>query len=602
MSAPWRGRDAVFVALASAVGGGLVRALGLGAAYLFFDRYVHQAPRVVWTAPVSLLLLIAPVAVVAWLLGARIRALRTFPGFLAAVAWLPATSVALDVPGLHPLSALAIGIGLGVVAGRIARRWPDAILRLVRGLAVGLTGATLIAGVAVEALPRIREARARSTLPAARAGAPNVLLIILDTVRAMSLSAYGLDRPTSPNLTQLASRGVRFAEAYSPAPWTLPSHESIMTGRWAFEVARGWDHPMTDQYPTLAEVLTSRGFVTAGFTGNLANTSSTSGLARGFQHYEDYPISFPEIVRASALGARLTSIPWLLRLIHRENGIARKSGTRVSAEFLHWLDHKGPRPFFVFLNFFDAHDPYEAPAHYDSLLKVPSSLRRPDLAQLRWTGWDSAQVEHQLRAYEAAIAATDAEVGRLLAELERRGALANTLVIVTADHGEEFYEHELMRHGNSLYRPSVQVPLILSAPSGLPRGVTVTTPVSLRDLAATIAAFTGNGDAGPFPGQSLLTRFGPNADSLPDPIVVHVTGEASQPASFPVHWGPLFGVLDDGFWYFVDRRGHEELYENSDYLQRRNLSTDATEAPTLADLRARLGQLTQGASLARPRQ
>ena len=118
--------------------------------------------------------------------------------------------------------------------------------------------------------------------------APNVLLIVLDTVRADHLSLYGYRRPTSPTLERLARRGVRFDEARATAPWTLPSHASLFTGRWPHELGVKWLTPWRGNDPTLAEYLGSRGYATAGFVANTLYCSYDSGLGRGFTRYDDY--------------------------------------------------------------------------------------------------------------------------------------------------------------------------------------------------------------------------------------------------------------------------------------------------------------------------
>ena len=120
------------------------------------------------------------------------------------------------------------------------------------------------------------------------AGSPNVLLIVLDTVRADHLSLYGYPRPTTPNLERLARRGIRFDQARAAAPWTLASHANMFTGRWPHELAVEWMRPLRGDVPTLAEYLGSLGYATAGFAGNTFYCSYDSGLDRGFTHYEDY--------------------------------------------------------------------------------------------------------------------------------------------------------------------------------------------------------------------------------------------------------------------------------------------------------------------------
>ena len=118
---------------------------------------------------------------------------------------------------------------------------------------------------------------------------PNILFIVLDTVRADRLSLYGYERPTTPNLKRLSQRGVRFDNARATAPWTLASHASMFTGHWPHEVGAGsWMTPLRGNLPTLAEYVGAHGYATAGFIANVVYCSQESGLARGFTHYEDY--------------------------------------------------------------------------------------------------------------------------------------------------------------------------------------------------------------------------------------------------------------------------------------------------------------------------
>ena len=136
--------------------------------------------------------------------------------------------------------------------------------------------------------------------------APNILLIVLDTVRADHLRIYGYDRDTTPNLARLASRGVRFDRAHSAASWTLPSHATMLTGRWPHELSVGRLGWLDATYPTLAEFLRDRGYSTGGFVANQFFCGHESGLSRGFDTYRDFPVTPAEVFRASSLG-------WFLR-------------------------------------------------------------------------------------------------------------------------------------------------------------------------------------------------------------------------------------------------------------------------------------------------
>ena len=192
---------------------------------------------------------------------------------------------------------------------------------------------------------------------------PNVLLLVMDTVRADRLSLHGYKRDTTPNLVRLARKGVRFDQARSTAPWTLPSHASMFTGRWPHQTGVSEDRPLDATHPTLAEFLSDRGYLTAGFVGNTYFCNSWFGLGRGFAHYEDFydedlVISITETLRCSALGRCLLRIASLPLGVERR----RKDAAAVNHDFLDWLSEQDKeRPFFAFLNFFDAHTPYLLP-------------------------------------------------------------------------------------------------------------------------------------------------------------------------------------------------------------------------------------------------
>ena len=173
------------------------------------------------------------------------------------------------------------------------------------------------------------------------------------------------------------------------------------------------------------------------------------------------------------------------------------------------------------------------------------------------------------RAYEAAIAAQDSHLRELFDGLESRGRMSKTLIIVTSDHGEEFYEHRLMRHGNSLYNAAVHVPLVVAMADQLRGGTVVSTPVSVRSIATTIAAVTGTVERDQFDGPNLLEiAEGAQGES----VFMSVDEAPNQPPSFPVHHGPLFAVIEDGYKYIVDRRGVEQLFALADKDERTNLA------------------------------
>jgi arylsulfatase A-like enzyme len=234
-------------------------------------------------------------------------------------------------------------------------------------LGLALLPAGWIAGV--EGVKQWRE----TGRPLPPAGAPNVLLIVLDTVRADHLSVYGYPRGTTPTLERLAARGIRFDEARAPAPWTLASHASFFTGRWPHELGVQWLTPWQGNFPTLAEYLGARGYATAGFVANAGYCSYETGLARGFTHYEDYVLARLGSLRTAGLvdAAVKTfgelTLPLDQGRLHSPRDVVgdwffsgeRKRAEQINRDFLDWFARRREpgRPVFVFLNYLDTHTP-----------------------------------------------------------------------------------------------------------------------------------------------------------------------------------------------------------------------------------------------------
>jgi arylsulfatase A-like enzyme len=449
---------------------------------------------------------------------------------------------------------------------------------------------------------RFSERRAVARLAKPRRNTPNVLLIVLDTVRADHLSLHGYNRATSPNLERLAQGGVRFDSARATAPWTLPAHASMFTGRWSHELFSGAQQPMTATYPTLAEFLHDRGYETAGFVANTYYCNSWFGLDRGFIHYEDHfdgdtVVSPAAILRCSELGKRLLGVVgWAM-----DNPLVRKDAARINRELLEWLAHRRhDRPFFAFLNYIDAHDPYVVPAGFDRHFGVkPESPA--DLAALlnfhqadktKWSARDAALIHD---AYDDCLAALDGRLGRLFNLLRDLKVLDNTLVVVTADHGESLGEHRLYGHAMSLYQPELHVPLIIVGPSGVPKGRVVRETVSLRDLPATVVDRLGFASESPFPGHPLASFWDP-AGTRKRPAVDPVLSETSigakptDPKSHvPALRGPMRSLAAGRNVYIRSGKGEEELYDlESDPHETRNLASSPEARSVLEQFRAGL--------------
>ena len=538
---------------------GLLEAVYLIVRDRVFGKHIGLGPDLIWMAPVTDLLWFGALAVpmillVLWLWPRRLQ----FHVATGAFAFLAFSSLVLLYPRMHRIAALILAAGLTAVAIRLIARNPAWFAALIRRTLAGLIGAVVAAALSLFAWQWYVERRAVDRLPAASAGAPNVLLLVLDTVRAMNLSLYGYPRPTTPVLEQWAQGGTVFKNAIVTASWTLPSHGSIFTGRQAAELKIGWGRPLDTTYPTLAETLQGRGYLTAGFVANLLYCQSYFGLDRGFLHYEDFPLSFGEFIVSTSLGRTLSSTWRVRRILGYYEMAGRKSARELNADFLSWLAQKGPRPFFAFLNYYDAHEPYLPPAEFDrrfaSATPRKNYLIRQDLhlaERARKEEMSPAEIQREMDAYDATIASIDQQIGALLDELSRQGVLDNTLVIITSDHGEQFGEHKLFEHGNSVYRQLLGVPLVLRFPPRVPAGVVVKESVSLRDLPATVLDLLGLQEGSPFPGQPLARFWASGAGLAPEPVLSEVEWRKKT-----------YRSLTLGAYHFIRLPdGTEELYD-----------------------------------------
>jgi arylsulfatase A-like enzyme len=427
-----------------------------------------------------------------------------------------------------------------------------------------------------------------ASLPEPEKGRMNVLLLVMDTVRADRLSLYGYPRDTTPNLKRIARLGVRFDQARSPAPWTLPSHASMFTGLWPHQTGVSESCPLDDDFTTLAEYLAGRGYLTAGFVANTFFCNSWFGLGQGFAHYEDFydedeVVSVTETLRTSALGrgaVRLARLPL-------GGNRTRKTAAQINQDFLEWLaEQDQDRPFFAFLNYFDAHAPYRVPEecdhHFGRTAETPEEidvLEGWEIRPKRNVPGDEATLAND--AYDDCLGYLDAQIGKLFDELASRGLLENTLVVITSDHGEELGEHGLFGHGRSLYGQEVHVPLLILHPGG-PRGRVVHDPVSLRDLPATFLDLLGYAGDSPFPGGSLARHWKPaprHDHTQPSPAFSEVALRAKvskNPTRAPAWRGPMQSLAAEGMAYVRNADGRAELYDTeNDPAEAHDLASSA---------------------------
>ncbi|MGH7555771.1 MAG: sulfatase-like hydrolase/transferase [Longimicrobiales bacterium] len=553
-------------------------------------RMLEVHPQAVWMIPAGYGFFFAMLAVPLFLANRRWLRLASWRWTTGLFAFISALSfLLLFHPQLHKVAILVLACGIAVQASRVIEAHPTGFRRLIRSTVPAFL--TAIAGLStwVNVTPVLREQRALASLPAAVSGAPNVLLIILDTVRAASLSLYGYERSTTPNLERFAREGVVFERAISTAPWTLPSHASLFTGLFPHESNADWLTPLEAGPSTLAEVFAARGYRTTASVANTIYAGNQTGLDRGFATYADYHVSPSWIIGSTSLGRFLTRSQRVRRVLGQYELLGRKPAPRVSADFLSWLSKTGDRPFFAFLNYFDAHEPFLPPAPFDRQFLTTD---RPGFLDRLWNGGDPLTQRIQRRQdpgahmamYDGAIRYLDQELNEFLEELRARGVLDNTIVVITADHGEEFLEHAVPEHGNSLYYPSIHVPLVIRFPGAVPSGSVVQDAVSLRDVPATILDLVGETNAS-LPGTSLVPSWtgGSSDRSL---IFSELTTVAGKPASYPVSKGDMVSIVSGNLHLIRNGDGVLELYDlDADPWEKNNLASSPAYAAALARLR-----------------
>jgi arylsulfatase A-like enzyme len=290
---------------------------------------------------------------------------------------------------------------------------------------------------------------------------PNILLVTFDTTRADHLSCYGYSRLTTPNIDRLASEGVLFRNAYSPIPLTGPAHISLMTSLFPQEHGATINgmHMSTRPHPlTLARIFRLKGYKTAAFISAWPLKKGITGLGRGFEIYNQQ-----------------------LSYHYKVVNVARK-GDEVGKAGRRWLERNARHPFFLWVHYFDPHEPYELHSEYAELPRVPGALE----AKYHGASGDSKEAAERIAAYDSEIAFDDNDFGKTLGLLEKLRLRERTLIVVAADHGESLGENGYVGHGDHIFQEIVHVPLIISYPKVIPEGKSVASDASLVDVMPTV--------------------------------------------------------------------------------------------------------------------
>lgn len=342
----------------------------------------------------------------------------------------------------------------------------------------------------------------------------NIVLIIIDTLRADHLSCYGYSRNTSPALDSLAGSGTMWTNAQAQAPWTLPSHATIWTGlsvrshRTLNPIAVSDDsgevvkliYKLDTDLPSLPVLLNDAGFSTRGLA-NFTILSDLYGFDQGFDQYSCHI-----------------------------NGEGR-AGVSVDSLII-WLEDHHRERFFCMLHLYDVHSPYAPPAPYNTAFQDD-----PDARYFDWELEGDSILNRDglplaIDLYDGEIRWVDDSLSRLFAWLRRNGLEDETLVVVVSDHGEEFLEHGWVLHGNTLYQEALHVPLIMSGP-GIEPGKVDSTWVGLFDILPTLISWAGIESDAQFDGTDIL--------GSPDPDRI-IPSSGPSPLPWQEQW-PIASVV-----------------------------------------------------------
>jgi arylsulfatase A-like enzyme/cytochrome c-type biogenesis protein CcmH/NrfG len=383
------------------------------------------------------------------------------------------------------------------------------------------------------------DAQAPTPQETAQQRPPNLVLVTLDTVRADRIGCYGYAKAATPNLDRLAAEGIRFAQAYTPVPITLPSHATMFTG--AYPMRTGMHdfsgNKLHPGQPTLASVLRARGYATAGITG-AAVLDRRFGLNQGFDYYyDDFDFS---------------------RLDETNLDAMERPGSTVVDRGLAWLKEQESRPFFLFLHLYDAHHPYVPPEPYATQFRD--------------------------RPYDGEIAYVDAQLGRVLAYLRQAKLYDNTMIIVAGDHGEGLGEHGEETHGFFIYNSTMRVPWVIKPVARTGQTQVIDSQVSLVDLMPTALDLLGVTTPAEAQGRSLTPLLRREEKTT-------ATGGIYMESYLPrlhFNWSELRGI-QAGRYKLIDAP-KAELYDlERDPGETRNLLHE--RRATVRELRKRLGDV-----------
>lgn len=432
-----------------------------------------------------------------------------------------------------------------------------------------------------------------------------VLLISVDSLRADHLSSYGYKSATRPGIATspaidrlLAGDGTRFTSAYSTTSWTLPGHMAMLSGRPdELHGVRDLPDRLPSSVPLVQESFLAAGWRTAGFWSG-PNLHPWFGFERGFEAYVDCsaePVPDPEAFALANPGADQDAV-----MAAHDASHVGVTGPRVVQAFGDWFDEvPADEPFFAFVHLWDVHYDYEPPPEFDLFdPDYRGKVTGRDFMNLRIKAGAKKDLDHLVALYDGEIRFTDHNIGRLLGLLEAAGRLDDTLVVLTADHGEAFAEHGMLGHKHSLHTEEVHVPLILRWPGEVQAGAQVRDPVSLVDVAPTLLDFAGLAPLDGQWGRSLRSLAEGDETALPErPVPMELTARHDDRYHRGARWGDL-SVIDKT--PEAEDDGGLRLFDlGRDPFELRALANPRRSSPRVAQAEALWAALDAAAPLAR---
>jgi arylsulfatase A-like enzyme len=560
---------------------------------------LHVSERIVWVSAVTDVGLFLLVAIIVGGLAhysQRLPAIRVVAfalTFFTLYDWLSVTD------RLYQRACILLALGIAAAFTRWLIPRETAFTRFWRSTLPWLLAILVVFAGLIEVSARLREDSALADLPVPTADAPNVVVIVVDTLRADHLSTYGYPRKTSPNLDRIAEEGVLFENAISASSWTLPSHASLMTGCNVSRHGIGTVHPLPlldpvrpglGGLPTLGEALMRSGYRTGAFSANRTWFVHDLGFGRGFMHFEDYFYSFADTLARTFYGRELLR-NYVKRIAKsRDEGLLRyghafglrKRAEVINRELLEWIDADSRRPFLAFVNYLDVHDPYGTPEGYWG----PSWLQT-----------------NEIDRYDAGIGYVDDFIGKLWREIKGRSQVRKTLIVITSDHGEALGQHSMEGHGRALYWEQIHVPLLIWYPEHVPFAQRIPVPVSSTSIPSTVLQLL-RAEAHPAFCEPALSALWQNSDALAKweaPISELVQDKYSVQQDSPADL--RFATAKTGFmkslvssrWHLiVHEKAGAQIYDwKSDPGEIHDLARTATGEAAIRELLPHLNDLTR---------